>query len=313
MANIVPFGTSKVPAHLANRQASNDIFLAALPTGASYPLLGCKGTRFRLKSDGEEVVLKENELAIILLGAKTNLERNYYAERYDPNQVEDKAPDCFSRDGIHPDPSVSLKMHESCAGCPMNVFGTSTDAKGNPGKGKACRETKVIAVFAQGAIYGFKIPPTSLSAFKAYAAAATKHGVDLTTVVTVLGFDPNFDYPVFTFNMGGYLTEGQQIKCDEFKDSPEVHTIIDTFPVVNITTPTQIQAPVQKVAPPPPPADPFAKTGGVTEELPPPRKPRVTKPKASPVQAEAELMPPDEPVGASDDLATLANDLGLDL
>lgn len=307
MANIVPFENAQVPAHLVNRKAANDIFLAALPTGPSYPLLGCKGTRFRLKSGGEEVVLKENELAIILLGAKTNLERNYYAERYDPNQAEDKAPDCFSRDGVRPDISVSLKMHESCAGCPMNQFGTSTDAKGNPGKGKACRETKVVAVFTQGSIYGFKIPPTSLGAFKAYAAAATKHGVDLTTIVTLLGFDPNFDYPVFTFNMGGYLTEGQQIKCDEFKDSPEVLAIVGT----------DAAAPglpaLQAASTPKPPADPFAENGSASPAANSPKRTRTPKPKPAPVQAEAELMPPDAEEIPPDDLATLANDLGLSL
>lgn len=325
MPNIIPFDQAKVPAHLAQRIASNAAFMAALPA-SGYPVLGVSGTRFMLKAEGKDTPILDpqtgapvSQLPVILLGAKEVLDRNYYVEKYDPNQTEAKTADCFSRDGVRPDPSSTLKQHESCAGCPQNQFGTSLDANGNLGKGKACRETKVCAVFAQGGIYGLRIPPTSLKNFKHYVIEASKpradapRGVDLTTCVTILGFDPNFTYAVFTFGMGGYLTTEQQVKCDEFKDSQEVHDIIDLVPTVVPTIASQTaaaqaavaQAPVQNL-------DPFAQTAGAETAPAKEKKTRQVKPKEqpAPVQAPAELMP-DEPGG--EDLAALANDLGLSL
>jgi len=50
-------------------------------------------------------------------------------------------PDCFSMDGIRPDPN-SLMVHGTCQGCPKNEFGTAVDDDGKPGRGKACKNMK---------------------------------------------------------------------------------------------------------------------------------------------------------------------------
>ena len=111
MPNIIPFDQAKVPAHLAQRIASNAAFMAALPA-TGYPVLGVSGTRFMLKVEGKDTPILDpqtgapvSQLPVILLGAKEVLDRNYYVEKYDPNQTEAKTADCFSRDGVRPDPS----------------------------------------------------------------------------------------------------------------------------------------------------------------------------------------------------------------
>ena len=88
MSNIIPFDKIQVPAFLANRTVTNDVFAAGIQTSAGFPTIGCKGTRFVVKSDGEETVLPTVEIGVVLISAKTNLDKTYYASKYDPNATE---------------------------------------------------------------------------------------------------------------------------------------------------------------------------------------------------------------------------------
>ncbi len=305
MANIVPFEKIQVPAHLQNRNATaNAVFAAALSMGASFPTIGMKGTRFAVKIDGEETVLPTIELSAILLGAKASLDKNWYAEAYDPNSTEIKAPDCFSRDGVKPESSCTSPQSASCAACPQNQYGSGTDQNGNPTKGKACSDTKQLAVCCpvnpDVSIFGIKIPPASLKAFAFYVKETSRRGVDLTTAVTVIGFDPAYSYPVYTFQFGGFLSEKQLVAIDALKGSLEVEAIVG----VTAGSEKPVEKPVEA-------ADPFAALGG--EEAP------VKKPKAAPKKV-VDLKPVEEVTeeevtenNTDNELADLAAQLGIDL
>ena len=297
MSAIIPFDSITVPAFLQNRTASNDVFMAGLPQGGGFPTIGLKGTRFAVRADGAETVLPSVEIAVVLISAKSNLDKTYYASKYDPNASEAKSPDCFSKDGIKPDASATMKQCESCAGCPQNQFGSGTDNQGNPGKGKACADTKMLAVFCNNGVYGFKITPSSLKAFGHYCKETSRRGIDLSTAITVIGFDPNFSFPVLTFNFGGFLGEDQVNKIAALKSSPEVADIIGGSP--NLVAPRVASAPVIE-APKPVAADPFASVETV---------PVVEKPKV--VRAIKEK--PVEKVAVEDDLSALAAELGISL
>ena len=298
MANIIALDQIQVPAFLANRSVSNDVFASGLPQGGGHPSIRLKGTRFAVVSDGSETVLPSTEISVILISAKSNLDKAFYATAYDPNNTEIKAPDCFSKDGVKPDPSATLKQCDSCAGCPQNQFGSGRNQAGQPTAGKACSDTKMLAIFANNGIYGFKIPPASLKGFGHYVKETSRRGVDLSTGITVIGFDPNMSYPVLTFNFGGFLAEEQVTKIAAMKGSPEVADIVGG--AVSVVT-QQIQTPVIE-APKQAAADPFASV-----EAAPVAKPEKVKPiKAA--QKPVEVAPPED-----DDLAGLAAELGLDL
>lgn len=299
MANIVPFDAIQVPAFLQNRAVANDVFAAGLPQGGGFPMIGINGTRFVVKADGASTPLNTLEIAVVLLSAKPNLDKTYYASKYNPNEAEAKSPDCFSKDGIKPDPSATLKQCESCAGCPMNQFGSGTDQNGNPGKGKACSDTKMLAIFANNGVYGFKVTPSSLKAFGHYVKETSRRGVDLSTAITVIGFDPNFSFPVLTFNFGGFLGEDQVNQIQELKGSAEVADIIGgTATQVAPAQLKQVEAPKPVATP-----DPFASV----EAAPVVEKPAPTKPKV----VKAVTKPKEEVV--EDDLSDLAAELGLSL
>ena len=227
MANIVPFQTAGLPAHLQNRASTIDLFTAGLSTFVSFPTIGCNGTRFEVTVDGEKETLKTLELGAILLNAKESMDRQFYNHAFDPNSGEFQAPTCSSRDNIKPDPTSPEVQSELCQNCPQNVYGTATDAKGNPGKGKACREIKWLAIFANQGIYGLKVNPGSFKNFKAYTDEAKRHGInDLSTCLTVIGFDDNFSYPVYSYGFGGFLTEAQQVKIDSLAGNDQIKAIV---------------------------------------------------------------------------------------
>jgi hypothetical protein len=294
MANIVPIDQIQLPAHLKNRSTAVDAFLAGLPQGISFPMIGLKGTRFVVKSDGSETVLPSNEINVVLLAAKPHMDKAYYAAKYDPSNTEAKSPDCYSKDGIKPDPASTPKQCESCAGCPMNQFGSGTDNQGNPSKGKACADSKILALFANNGVYGFKIPPASLKGFAHYIKEISRRGVDPSTAITVMGFDANFSFPVLTWQFAGFLAPEQIDKIDQMKGSPEVADIIGGVATTGSAPAVQIEDPKAAAA------DPFTAVTAAPEK---PKAVRATK--AKPV--EAELVADDS---ANDDLVAL---LGLDL
>ena len=219
------------PSYLAALLAANPSLAtvnddAGSGIGGGLPsTIGFKGTRFVVKENGIETVLNTLELHAIVLKGKPNLEKKWFAAKYVEGQ-EPTAPDCFSLDGIKPDPSAKLKQCESCAGCANNVFGSGTNAQGEPGKGKACADSKVIAIFANKGIYRFPIPPASLGAWKTHCNQLSAHGVPLPTAITVIGFDADASFPKATFRFGGMLNEQQVNAIIPKIDSPEVAEII---------------------------------------------------------------------------------------
>lgn len=206
--------------------------LAGISTG--FPAsIRIKSSKFRLvDGNGEETILKSGDLAdgeylpIIVLAAKPGLNKVYYAQAYDPNQTEALQPDCFSNDGERPDPSVAKPMHSICATCPKNAFGSGVNAAGQPTKGKACSDNKILAVLYKGEVYQFKIPPASLKNWGVFVKRLSARGIPVGHVVAYVGFDENADYSVLVFRVGDFVPEAKIPKLMDFVDSPEVHDII---------------------------------------------------------------------------------------
>jgi len=128
-----------------------------------------------------------NEAAVVVLESlHANL---YYPEPFDASKPV--SPDCyaFGRPTLNPDDTVSIegvdtwngtkelaphkdctnRVHDTCKGCPMQEFGTAL-----VGKGKACQDTRRIAVIPAGTMQGEKFiaytkPEQIASADIAYA------------------------------------------------------------------------------------------------------------------------------------------------
>jgi hypothetical protein len=186
------------------------------------------GTRFILKKEGTIEEIERLKIPVVILNAKGPFEKKWWRGRYDPNKTEKNAPDCMSFDGIYPDPSVdpNLRQAENCASCEHNAFGSGTDANGDPSKGKACQDRKLLVLYYNSEIYGFSLPPGSIKAWRQYVKDLDAKGYSVCEVATILGFDSRFTYPVLTFTAHGPLSEEQMVKVEEMIDCEEVQAII---------------------------------------------------------------------------------------
>jgi hypothetical protein len=166
-------------------------------------------------------------MPVIVLRAKKDLDKAWYATKYMPGQDEYKAPDCWSRDAKRPDSSVAVPQSDLCAHCPNNAFGSGTDQNGNPTKGKACSDSKILAVLIPGfGVYQFKIPPASLKTWDEYARKMKACGIPLLTAKTLVGFDLTVSNPVLVFNNGGVLPDEYIPKLIELSQTKEVLEIV---------------------------------------------------------------------------------------
>ena len=251
---MVPEGAA-VPAYIqdAAARASNEEMGAGISAG--FPArVKLSGKQFSLvDSAGEETPYPPSKLQsdqagnvympMFVLRAKAPLQKQWFAAKYNPNDAEHAAPDCFSTDGLRPDATATGKQAESCAICPHNAFGSGVDQAGNAAKGKACSDSKVLAVvIPEFGIYSFKIPPASLKNFRVYVDQLTAANIPLNRVQTLVGFDLTATFPILMFRFASYLPEALVPRFIKFSDSPEVREIIDFVPTAAAVTQAVVPA-----------------------------------------------------------------------
>jgi hypothetical protein len=156
---------------------------------------------------------------------------NYYEGAYDKDNIV--PPNCFAI-GINPlqmVPSVNApeRQADNCQTCPMNQFGSS-------GKGKACKNGRLLAVLPPDAdedtpMMVLSVPPTSIKAFDGYVAAvASKFGMSPAGVVTTISMDDGVDWaqlkfgnPVINDNLEGTASDARLDYAEKrLKQEPDV-------------------------------------------------------------------------------------------
>jgi hypothetical protein len=222
---------NEIPEYAMTTQDAAAMYEDAM-TGISTgmpPAIRAKGGKFRLIEGGEETTIKKlvdgQYLPVVILAAKRALNKTYYATAYDPN-VEADAPDCWSIDGVKPDGSIKNPVSKTCATCPMNAYGSGRNNAGQPTKGKACQDTKILAVSYAGGVYSLRIPPASLKNFGTFVRALQTRKVQLGAVITFLSLDDEADFPVLNFRVGGFVPREKVAALAELAGSPEVDEIV---------------------------------------------------------------------------------------
>jgi len=117
---------------------------------------------------------------------------------------EQTPPACFAineepdRLAPHPtSPDLQVEKGKVCKECANDVFGSA-------GNGKACTNTRVLAVVEPGVkdapVLNLKVSPTAIRAFDAYVKTIKEQfdGPPM-VVVTDIYFDPGFKYPTLRF------------------------------------------------------------------------------------------------------------------
>jgi hypothetical protein len=157
----------------------------------------------RIKMDSHGFTLPDgtqgDELAVVVVDfISSNL---YYDRPY--NKDNPIPPACFA---IGPEPTALVpsenspeKQADTCAGCPLNQFGSALT-----GKGKACKNTRLLAVVPlksviendpEGPLLMISVPPTSLKTFDGYVSTlAARFKMSPIGVGTKVTPTPNVDY-----------------------------------------------------------------------------------------------------------------------
>jgi hypothetical protein len=324
MTNIVP-ANIKVPAHLAARVGVQSALAQSLTgglssggTGESYPRISIKGARFRIIDGDTETVLDSTTLEVVIVGANPRLSKIWYAKQWTPD-AEPSAPDCYSLDGIGPDPQATNPQNDLCASCPQNAWGSKVTPQGQ--QIKACADQKRLAVVAaddpNGPVYLLQVTPAALKGLNQYQKELSVRGIPPEIVKTKVSFDTDASFPKLKFSFGGFLDEETQAVVDELFGSTKVKDITGETPRTAVAVP-KIAAPAPVA---PKPAVAVAEVEEVEAPIPAPAPAPVkrgfgaAKPEAKPKAAAPKAAAAPTPAAANslaDEIAALVGEVADD-
>lgn len=219
--------------------------------GRPFPEVGIKGSRWRLKpqGDGEEQVLSSFNIQFGLVNVNPAKSKTFYLNKYDPDG-EPAAPDCFSDDGVRPHPDAQLKQADGCAMCPHNVWGSAVNETTGK-KRKRCADSKRLAIMLVGSpaeIYAWRLSPTNMISFAdTLKRDVMMQGVDLDRVILDARFDDKSDYPHVLFKVARAMTPEEEQAIAVLRKSEGAMAAIGMGAPV-------VRAVVAQVATPPAPA-----------------------------------------------------------
>jgi len=210
---------------------------AKLPTtgldegiGAGFARVVYKGGKWGIRYQGEyhpyEITLNNGQkvdspyLDIVMLRSAAHSSKAWYEGAYTEGQMG--PPDCYSSNGVVPDPASAKPQSRNCAQCEHNKFGSKINAQtGEAMKGKACMDMKRVAVVPVGDIENvslggpmmLSVPPSSLKRLVGYQNQLRGMGVNYATVWTRVSFVKQtngqpMSYPLMDFDaMSGFNDE----------------------------------------------------------------------------------------------------------
>lgn len=240
MNAIVPQNFGAVSTRFAGQVVENDL---GAGISGGYGHVGYKGKVWSIRYKGEETVLMRPDgdgprgsIEVVILKASTVISKVWYEKGYEEGSKA--APDCFSANGVTPDPTSAKKQANVCATCPRNAFGSAIKQDGTPGKGKACSDAKRLAVAPLADINNdmlggpmlLRVPAGSLNDIATYGIGVQKLGVPYYGVGTRIAFDVADAFPKFVFSPIRPLTDAEADMVLALRNDPRVDRILAEAP-----------------------------------------------------------------------------------
>lgn len=230
MSNAVSIFRDEKAVTVAAPQGVDEITRRLLGGGGTpIKRISIKGGKWRMMMSGEQIATSNSDtLDVVIVNAAPHVSRSWYKEGYTGKNPG--APDCWSNDGVRPDPKARQPQANQCEGCPKNIAGS-----GSNGTGRACRYSRRLAVVLandveQSDIYQIQLPATSLfgkardenhMALDAYVRHLAGYNYSITGVVTEMRFDPNAEAPRIYFRGVKRLSDAEREVVVEKGQSPE--------------------------------------------------------------------------------------------
>jgi len=295
---IIPFDSGNLPAHVRNRVSGKNASMLSGIGGGGYPVISIKGKVFAVVKGGERNVLPNpkdpdspaTSIDAVIVNANQGLAKVFYLKGYDPESSEKQKPDCYSTDGVGPASDAQNPQSKKCGSCVHNQYGSAKQ-----GKGKACSDTKRLAIAAVDQINEpmlLRIPPASLKSLGEFVKFLDNRGCDFDQVITKISFDMDAESPKLTFKALGILDDKTAAAVKEMAETDLVKDIVGgSLAVVHesmaeadqkLTAPKVEEE--EEVPTPKAEAKPKKVVAEEVEEAPKPK----AKPKAKPVVVEEE-------------------------
>lgn len=216
MSNDIAVLDSALPDYLKTLQV-DDTTKALMGGGgaSSNKRISIKGGVWRLMVNGKEVATNEDRhMNVVIVAAAPHVSRTFYAGQYQEGG-EILAPECWSSNGVSPDPKANSPQSSRCVDCPQNIAGSGQ------GNSRACRFSQRIAVVLandiKGDVFQLTLPSTSIFGegmsgkwpLQAYAKMLGGKNIPITAVVTEMRFDTNSSTPKINFKPVSFLNSDQ--------------------------------------------------------------------------------------------------------
>jgi len=239
MANVPSIFRDEKSVVMAAPQGVDEITRRLLGgNGLNLKRISIKGGKWRMIMGGEQIAASNSDtLDVVVVNAAPHVSRYWYNKGYDGKSVG--APDCWSNDGVRPDPKAKQPQANQCEGCPKNIAGS-----GPNGQGRACRYARRLALtlandVGNSEVYQIQLPPTSMfgkakdedhMGLDAYVRHLAGYNYSITGVVTEMRFDPNAEAPRIYFRAVRRLTDEERSVVVEKGQSQEALAAISFNP-----------------------------------------------------------------------------------
>ena len=231
----------------------------------SFPVMSIRGSRFAFRFQGNTHPYLDQRgmpipyVDVVLAAASPFLGRTYYEKGFQEGDAS--APDCWSNDGVRPEPGVPAMQSPTCVSCKQNIFGSKITPAGK--QIKACATSRRIALMLPhelvlpnmqlGAML-LRVPYSSLGNLKEYAAFLDRNGHEVNSCVTRLTFDIGESFPKLKFAFERPLDDREYDRVLATATDERTNRILSA-PQDGAEEPVDdtLQAALQQAAPPPPP------------------------------------------------------------
>jgi hypothetical protein len=229
------FAGANLPAAFQGVGGSDE--LSAGVTGG-FGIVTFKGKVWRTKFRGEERVMTLEdgrtprfEIEVVIVKAAPVISKIFYESGFVDGSSS--PPDCWSVNGITPDPAASKKQSNTCAGCKQNAWGSKITEAGK--QAKACADSKRLAIApapdirneAFGGPMMLRVPAASLQDMAQFGKEMESRGFPYYAFVTGISFDVNEAYPKFVFRPVRPLSEEEARLVIEQRNNPITQRILE--------------------------------------------------------------------------------------
>lgn len=234
MSALIPADFGAVSTRFASTTVNDEL---SSGIQSSFGLVGYKGKVWSIRYRGDETPLMRDDgdgprgsLEVVVIKASSQISKIWYENGY--VEGSNAAPDCFSNNGVTPEPTALKKQCDSCALCPMNQWGSRITPAGK--QGKACADSKRLAVVPlqdlDNDVYGgpmlLRVPAASLNDVAMYGQKMQQMGYPYFGIGTRIAFDPAESFPKFVFSAIRVLSDLEADKVLSLRDSHQVNRIL---------------------------------------------------------------------------------------